>query len=86
MQKYVSWILGPLLLGGVLGASMGSRQAQACRCVGGEFWVLEQAQAEAGDAGTAVTDAALWPESGHLYGEMLSLWGPDGDLRLEYTP
>jgi hypothetical protein len=83
MKKFVSWILGPLLLGGALGALMGARQVQACSCIDGEFWVLERARPEPGEAGT---DAALWPESGHLYGEQLTLWGPERNLRLEYTP
>jgi hypothetical protein len=62
---------------------MGAPPAQACSCIDGEFWVLERARAEPDEPGT---DAALWPESGHLYGDMLSLWGPERNLRLEYTP
>jgi hypothetical protein len=77
MRAYGRWLL---LVAFLIGLGAGVRlRAHACDCVPDGFWVL-------GDPMVDANDAALWPPSGHVYPDRLSLWGHGQGLALEYAP
>jgi hypothetical protein len=81
MKQILSWCIGPLLLGGAIGALLGVRSAEACRPQQ-IYWALEKADPQPEEA---LPDAARWPQSGLLSSGSLSFQGPDtAELRLEF--